>query len=134
MSLVASGKAEETWKGFGFFAHSNAYLDLIPGGLLVYLLFGAFWLSVTLVSHGFAYRILSRHTVSRTQTQFLQHFLDEAAHAYAYFGRSTRFWAGVFLGGIVLPPPGFPVLVGAALILAAFRLIGLKSISKDAAD
>jgi len=133
MSLIASGKAEETWSFFDFFKHGEAYLsNAMSGGIFLDLLFGVFWLSVTLVTHGFASKIVSPQTVTRTQAQFVYPIFNRIARAYTYFGRAPRFWAGVFLFAIVLPAPGFPLLIAQAVVFATLRLI--KSGWQSAAD
>jgi len=124
MNLVASGKAEETWKTFDLFKHGEAYLDIISGGLLVDLLFGTFWLIVTVATHGCASEITSPHAVTRTEKQFLQYIFNRAAHAYAYFGKGPRFWAGAFLFGVVIPAPGFHLLIAGAVLFATLRMVG----------
>jgi hypothetical protein len=56
-------------------------------------------------------------------TGLIQDLFHPIAGAYELLGGSTRFWVGVSIVGIMLPPPGFQYLVAVCTLIAGLHLI-----------
>lgn len=134
MSLTAGGAPVAQSSTLEFFKHGNAYLEAISGGILINILIGAFWILVMLVTHGLACQLVSPQSVSRRAKLFLHQVFDWISRAYADIGSATWFWVGVFLIGIVVPPPGIALLLAVAICLGGLQLIRLNSAGKRERD